>query len=172
MSTLDWILILLESIQATAIVVGALYTLYEYQRFRRFRPKIQFDVDFDLHPTASNPANYLLNIKLTVKNLGYVRNYFPKILLGVKALSEEDVKTALESQTRLRFGRELVQKHNIVIKPEDPWWVDSGVTRVFPYPVIINKPGDFIQVNTEFHYYRGKQKAAYHQASLVKPTST
>jgi hypothetical protein len=172
MPTSDWLLILFESIQTTAIVVGGLYTLYEYQRFRRFRPKIQFDVDFDLHPTASKPGNYLLNIKLTVKNLGYVRNYFPQILVGVKALSEKDLKKALETQKRLRFGRELVQKHNIVINPEDPWWVDSGVTQVFPYPVIINEPGDFIQVNTEFHYYRGKQKAAYHQASLVKAINT
>jgi hypothetical protein len=171
MATLDWLVFLLSAIQTSAIVLGGLYTFYEYQRFRRYSPKIQFEVDFELHPIASESGNYLLNIGITVKNLGQVRNYFPKITVGVKALSTEGVAAALETHRRLRFGRELVEKHNIVPKPKDPWWVDSGVTQVFPYPVVIHEPGDFVQVNAEFFYYKGREKEAYHQASLVKPVS-
>ena len=172
MLTQDWTNLLLEFIQTAAIIIGGLYALYEYRRFRRYSPKIQFEVDFNLYPINDKSGNYLLNIELIVKNLGLVRKYFPKIMVGVKTLRAEDVETAQNAHKRLRFGRELVQWHNIVYKPEDPWWVDSGVTQVFPYPVVINELGDFIQVNAKIYYYKYKKEEEYHQASLVKPITT
>lgn len=172
MLTQDWTNLLLEFIQTAAIIIGGLYALYEYRRFRRYSPKIQFEVDFDLYPIDDKSGNYLLNIELIVKNLGLVRKYFPKIMVSVKTLSAEDVEAAQNTHKRLRFGRELVQWHNMVYKPEDPWWVDSGVTQVFPYPVVINEPGDFIQVNAKIYYYKYKKEEEYHQASLVKLITT
>lgn len=150
MSILDWI-------QTTAIVLGGLYALYEYKRFRRFSPKIQFEVDFDLYPIDGKSGNYLLNIELIVKNQGQVRMYFPEIFVGVKTLGIDDIEKSLNTKKQLKFGRQLVPKDNIG-KPKDPWWVDSGVTQVFPYPIMINEPGDFIQVNTEFYYYKNIKK--------------
>lgn len=150
MSILDWI-------QTTAIVLGGLYALYEYKRFRRFSPKIQFEVDFDLYPIDGKSGNYLLNIELIVKNQGQVRMYFPEIFMGVKTLGIDDIEKSLNTKKRLKFGRQLVPKDNIG-KPKDPWWVDSSVTQVFPYPIVINEPGDFIQVNTEFYYYKNIKK--------------
>jgi len=92
-----------------------------------------------------------------VKNMGQVRNYFPSIDVDVKSLGVEDVQAALEDGKRLRFGRELTLKHNIVAKPEDPWWVDGGITQIFRYPVIIKDSFDFVQVNAEFQYYKIKR---------------
>jgi len=46
------------------------------------------------------------------------------------------------------------------------------VTQAFCYPVVINAPANFIQVNAEFKYYRdreGKTEEAYHQATRVRP---
>ena len=37
---------LLNCIQTGAIVIGGVYTLFEYRRFRRLNPKIEFDIDF------------------------------------------------------------------------------------------------------------------------------
>jgi hypothetical protein len=54
----------------------------------------------------------LADIAITVKNTGQVRNYFPTIEVGVKSLRAEDVQAALEDGKRLRFGRELIPKHN------------------------------------------------------------
>jgi len=150
MSILDWI-------QTTAIVLGGLYALYEYKHFRRFSPKIQFEVDFDLYPIDGKSGNYLLNIELIVKNQGQVRMYFPEIFVGVKTLGIDDIDKSLNTKKRLKFGRQLVPKDNIG-KPKDPWWVDSGVNQFFPYPIVINEPGDFIQVNTEFYYYKNIKK--------------
>jgi hypothetical protein len=169
MDTPDWIQFLLDAVQTTAVILGGTYTFVEYRRFRRYKAKIQFEVGFRLYPITGTPGDHLLDIEITVKNLGYVRSYFPRIVVGVKGLTAGDVETALQSHRRLRFGRELVEKHNIVHDPQDPWWVDSGVTQVFPYPVVIHEPGEFVQVNTEFYYYRGKEREAYHQASVVKP---
>jgi hypothetical protein len=171
MSTLDWLSFLLSGIQTAAIIIGGLYTFLEYRRFRRYSPKIQFEIDFDLYPLAKS-GSHLLNIEITATNRGQVRNYFPTILVGVKALNQEDLENALQTQKRLKFRRVLVEKHNITPDPKDPWWVDSGVTQVFPCPVVIQDPGDFVQVNAEFWYYRGEEEEAYHQASLVKPITT
>ena len=166
---MDWLELLVVGTQTVAIIVGGLYAYYEYRRFRRFKPKVQFDVDFTLHPIAHRAECYLLDVQLTVINRGHVRKYFPKILIGVKALRSEDIDAALETRKRVRFGEELVKKHNIVPDASDPWWVDSGVTQAFPYPLIVENPGDFVQVNATFYYYKGKQEEAYHKASLVRP---
>lgn len=168
---MNWLELLVIGTQTVAIIVGGLYAYYEYRRFRRFRPKVQFDVDFTLHPIAHGGERYLLDVQLTVINRGHVRKYFPKILVGVKALRPEDVDAALETRKQVRFGEELVKKHNIVPDPSDPWWVDSGVTQVFPYPLIVEGPGDFVQVNAAFYYYRGREEEAYHKASLVRPVA-
>jgi len=150
MSILDWI-------QTIAIILGGLYALYEYKHFRRFSPKIQFEVYFDLYPIDGKSGNYLLNIKLIIKNQGQVRMYFPEIFVSVKTLGTDDIDKSLNTKKRLKFGSQLVPKDNIG-KPNDPWWVDSGVTQVFPYPIVINEPSDFIQVNTEFYYYKNIKK--------------
>lgn len=182
--TADWIKLLLDCIPAAAILLGALYTLYEYRRFRRYSPKIQFDVDFNLHPIDGTSGNYLVDIEMTVKNVGQVRMYFPEIYVGVKTLGKDDLDNALKTKKRFYFKRELIPKANIADR-EDPWWVDPGVTQVFPYPVAIKEPNDFVQVNTVLYYYKNiekykrassnekkKLREGYHQASLVKPIKT
>jgi len=171
-STKEWIEILFGFVQTAAIIIGGLYALYEYRRFRRYQPKIEFDVDFEMYPIPDLPEACLVDINLTVKNWGQVRNYFPTINVGVKALQPGDANAALESRKRLRFGKELIEMHNIVHNPKDPWLVDAGVTQAFCYPVVINAPANFIQVNAEFKYYRdreGKTEEAYHQATRVRP---
>jgi hypothetical protein len=172
-SVKDWADIVYGLIQTAAIIGGGLIALYEYHRFRKYSPKIEFDVDFVLHGLSGNPGIRLVDIAIRVKNMSQVRNYFPTIDVGVRGLRAEDVQAALKDSKRLRFGRELIPKHNIVAKPEDPWWVDGGVTQIFPYPVVIKEAPDVVQVNAEFQYYRdkgGKKRVAYHQASCIKPT--
>ena len=120
MLAVDWTNIILDLIQTTAIIAGGLYTLREYRLFRRFSPKIQFDVDFDLYPIKDISGNYLLNIKLIIENKGNVRKKFPKIRVGVKTFSSEDIEKALNTQKRLKGQNELIPKHNIV-----PEWVQE-----------------------------------------------
>jgi hypothetical protein len=170
-SVKEWADIIFGLIQTATIIGGGLFALYEYRRFRRYSPKIEFEVDFVTYGISDTPGSRLVDIAMTVKNMGQVRNYFPTIDVGVKSLQGEDVQAALEDGKRLRFGRELIPKHNIVAKPEDPWWVDGGVTQVFRYPVVIKESLDFVQVNAEFHYYKdkeGKKRIAYHQATCIK----
>jgi hypothetical protein len=81
----------------------------------------------------------------------------PSIDVGIKSVRTEDVQAAIEDRKRLSFGRELIPKHNIVANPDDPWWVDGGVTQNFRYPVVIKEPFEFVQVNAEFQYYKDKQ---------------
>jgi hypothetical protein len=172
-SVKDWADIIYGLIQTVAIIGGGLIALYEYRRFRRYSPKIGFDVDFVTYGISDTPGIRLVDIAITVKNMGQVRKYFPTIDVGVKSLRAEDAQAALEDGKRLRFRRELISKHNIVANPEDPWWVDGGITQVFRYPVVIKEPLDFVQVNAEFQYYKdkeGKKRIAYHQASCIKPT--
>lgn len=145
-------------IQTAAIVLGGLYALYEYRRVRRFSPKIQFELDFDLYPIDRKSGIHLLDVDLTVRNQGQVRMYLPEIFVGVKTLGADDVDESLSTQGRLKFTRSLVTKKNIVHDPKDPWWVDAGVTQRFPLPVAVRDPGDFIQVNAEFRYYKNIRK--------------
>jgi hypothetical protein len=145
-------------IQTAAIVLGGLYALYEYRRVRRFSPKIQFELDFDLYPIDRRSGVHLLDVDLTVRNQGQVRMYLPEIFVGVKTLGADDVDESLSKQGRLKFTRALVPKKNIVHDPKDPWWVDAGVTQRFPLPVAVRDPGDFIQVNAEFRYYKNIKK--------------
>jgi hypothetical protein len=169
----DWADIIHGLIQSAAIVGGGAVALYEYRRFRKYSPKIEFDVDFELHPVSGDSAAGLVDIAVRIKNMSQVRNYFPTIKVGVKGLRTEDVQRALETGRRITFGNELIPKDNIVAKPEDPWWVDGGVTQVFPYPVVVKKTPDILQVNAEFYYYKdreAKEKIGYHQASRIKPT--
>ncbi len=168
----DWADIIYGLIQTAALIAGGVIALYEYRRFRKYSPKIEFEVDFETHGISDTPAIRLLDIALTVKNLSQVRNYFPTINVGVKSLRVEDVQAALEDGMRLKFGHELIAKHNIVTQPDDPWWVDGGVTQIFRYPVAIKEAPDFVQVNAEFGYYKdkyGKEKIAYHQATRIRP---
>ena len=161
-------------IQTTALIGGGLIALYEYRRFRKYSPKIEFDLDFVTYEIPDAPGSRLVDISLTAKNMSEVRNYFPTLEVAVKSLRAEDVRTALECKERLRFGNELIPKHNIVPHPEDPWWVDGGVTQVFRYPVVVSDPDDFLQVNANFQYYRdrqGRKRIAYHQATCIKPTA-
>jgi hypothetical protein len=167
----DWADIIYGLVQTAAIIGGGLIALYEYRRFRRYRPKIEFDVDFVTYRIRDATGTRLVDVTVTVKNKGQVRNYFPDIGIGVKGLRAEDIQAALEQGTRLRFGRELIPKHNIVADPRDPWWVDGGVAQDFRYPVVIKESPDFVQVNAEFHYYRhrdGGKRIAYHQATRIK----
>lgn len=164
--------LLLDIVQTVAIILGGLYTVYEYRKFRRYRPKIQFDLDFDLHPIDSKSGKYLLNTKLIIKNLGQVRKKIPQIIVGVKTLGPEDIATAIDTRQRLLFRNELIPKHNIVLDPNDPWWVDQGVTQVFPCPFVIREPREFIQVNAKVYYYKREKEEGYHQVSLVKPVTT
>ena len=171
MSTKDWVEILFGFVQTAALIIGGLFALYEYRRFRRYQPKIEFDVDFEVYPIPDSPEASLVDISLIAKNWGQVRNYFPTINVGVKELQPGDVNAALESRKRLRFGKELIEMHNIVHNPQDPWWVDAGVSQTFRYPVVINEPTHFLQVNAEFKYYKdreGRREEAYHQATRVK----
>lgn len=128
-----WAEIIYQLIATAAIIVGGLVALYEYRRFRRYSPKIEFDIDFVTYGIPDTPGVRLVDIGMTVKNMGQVRNYFPTIDVGVRSLRSEDVQAALKDSKRLKFGRELIPKHNIVLKPEDPWWVDAGVTQIFCY---------------------------------------
>jgi hypothetical protein len=172
-SVKDWADIIYGLIQTAAIIGGGLIALYEYCRFRRYSPKIEFDVDFVTYGISDTPGIGLVDIAITVNNMGQVRNYFPTIDVGVNGLRAEDMQVALEDGKRLRFGRKLIPKHNIVANPEDPWWVDGGVTQIFRYPVVIRELLDFVQVNAEFQYYKDKEykkRIAYHQATCIKPT--
>jgi len=162
----------LRCIQTGAIILGGGYTLFEYLRFRRLSPKLQFDIDFDLYPIDMSPGDYLLNIRLIVKNMGHVRKKFPHMFVGVKTLTTDAVKKGLKSQKRLLFERSLIKGHNIVHNPDDPWWVDSGITQIFPYPVVIHEPDAFIQVNAKIFYYKYRKKTDFHQASCIKPVAT
>jgi hypothetical protein len=171
MSALDSSLVF-SVIQTSILVLGALYTYNEYRLFRRHAPKIEFTVDFVLYAIAGRSGHYLVDIEMVIKNIGQVRMYLPEITVGVKTLAPEDVDSALRTHGRVKFSRELIPKHNIVHRPEDPYWVDPGVAQVFPYPVVISDTKDFVQVNSEFRYYRRKEKIAYHQASIVKPVPT
>jgi len=54
-STKEWIEILFGFVQTAAIIIGGLYALYEYRRFRRYQPKIEFDVDFEMYPIPDLP---------------------------------------------------------------------------------------------------------------------
>ena len=171
-SVKEWADLIFGLIQTAVVIGGVVIAVYEYRRFRKYSPKIEFDVDFVPYGISDAPPVHLLDIAITVKNSSQVRNYFPTINVGVKSLRAEDVQAALEDGKRLRFGRELISKHNIVPKPEDPWWVDGGITQNFHYPVAIKEASDFVQVNAEFDYYRDKAarvKVGYHQATCIKP---
>jgi hypothetical protein len=171
MSTKEWIELAATLIQTSALILGGVYALYEYRRFRRFSAKIELDVDFSLHSLPGMEDTYLLDIEITVHNLGLIRKSFPEINIHVKSLTAENIQTALENKERLRFSRELISWHNIVHNPRDPYWVDAGATQKFRYPLVVENPGDFIQVNVNFNYYRDRnnqKEEAYHQATRVR----
>ena len=109
----------LNCIQTGAIVIGGGYTLFEYHRFRRLNPKIEFNIDFDLYPTDTGPEDYLLNIRLIVKNLGHVRKKFPHMYIGVKTFSADAFEKGVTSQKRLLLERSLIKGHNIMDNPKD-----------------------------------------------------
>ncbi len=169
LATWDFVL---RCIQTGAIILGGGYTLFEYLRFRRLSPKIQFDIDFDLYPIDTSPGDYLLYIRLIVKNMGHVRKKFPHMYVGVKTLTADAFKKGLTSQKRLLLERKLIEGHNIMDNPKDPWWVDGGITQIFPYPVAVREPDAFIQVNSKIYYYKYGNKTDFHQASCIKPVAT
>ena len=190
METIEWIKLLLSFIQTASIVVGGLYTYYEYRRFRRYSPKIQMEVDFNLYPIGDKSRNYLVDIEMTIKNVGQVRMYLPWIYVGINTLDKDDVANGLITRKRLYFTNKLVPKDNFAPSDEElarapskePWWVDPGVTQVFPFPVVISDPNKFIQVNIELYYIKNidkykvatkeekeKLKESFHQASIIKP---
>ena len=168
LTTWDFVL---RCLQTGAIIFGGGYTLYEYLRFRRLSPKIQFDIDFNLYPIDNRPDDYLLDIRLIIKNRGNVRKTFPEMLVNAKTLSHKVIESGLAQKKRLKFTDELIPRHDIMDNPKDPWWVDAGVTQIFPYPVIVHKPESFIQVNAKTYYYRRGRKKDYHMASCVKPVA-
>jgi hypothetical protein len=183
MEASEWAKLFLDFVQTAAIVIGGLYALYEYRRTRRFRPKLQFEIDFELYPIEDRPDTYLLNIDLIVMNKGAVRKKIPKLLLRVKTLNAGDVENGLSTQKRFEFGRELIPRHNTIYDPKDPYWVDPGVTQILTYPVVIKEPNSFVQVNATLYYYKTffgrlfsikkdqKHQTEYHMASLVKPVT-
>jgi len=179
---IDSISFLLDFIPAIAIGLGALYTFYEYRRFRRYSPKIQFDIDFKLYPVDIEFRIYLADIEITVKNVGQVRMYLPEIFVNIKTLGKNDLKVGLEKNERFRFTEKLIKPKNMA-EIDDPWWVDPGVTQVFPIPLVFKEPNNFVQINAKLYYYddinkykqaksekeREKIRSAYHQASMVRP---
>ncbi len=176
METSEWTKLFLDFVGTAAIVMGGLYALYEYWRTRRFRPKLQFEIEFEPFPIEGRPGTYLLNIDLIVTNKGAVRKKIPKLLLRVKTLNAGDVENGLNTRERFRFGRELIPEYNTIPDPEDPQRVDPGVTQKFTCPVVIEEPSDFVQVNAKLFYYRtffGRliEPTEYHVASLVKPVT-
>jgi hypothetical protein len=98
----------LRCIQTGAIILGGGYTLYEHLRFRRLRPKIQFDIDFDLYPIDNRPEDYLLDIRLIINNKGNVRKAFPEMLVNAKTLSSEAIERGLANKKRLKLKRDLI----------------------------------------------------------------
>ena len=157
----DWI-------GALALLLGALYAAVEYRIFRRYQAKVEFDVDVEIHPILDAADQYIVNATLRVTNRSQVRHYLPEIQVGVKALEQGDPVVVLNAPQRLRFGQELIPRHNIVSDPNDPWFVDAGVTQKFPYPMAIATSAAYLQVNAEFWYYRHGKRREYHQASIVK----
>lgn len=167
----------LDFVGTAAIVMGGLYALYEYWRTRRFRPKLQFEIEFELYPIEGRPDTYLLNINLIVLNKGAVRKIIPELFLRVKTLNAGDVENALNTRERFKFSRELIPSYNVIPDPKDPQWVDPGVTQIFTCPVAIAEPRDFVQVNAKLFYYKiffGRLLNAkeYHTASLVKSVTS
>jgi hypothetical protein len=182
MLAVDWIRLVIDVVPATAIILGALYTLYEYRRFRRYSPKIQFNIDFKLYPVDNKSEIYLVDIEMSVKNVGQVRMYLPEMFVNVKTVGKNDLNISLETHERFKFTEELIENANMA-PTDDPWWVEPGVTQIFPVPLVIKKPNSFVQVNAKLNYYddidkyrqtksrkeREKIRIAFHQASIVKP---
>ena len=139
--------------QAVVIIIGAIYAVYEYWRIRKFRPRIEFDVDFTVSQLETK-GRFLIVIVLTLYNKGSVRKKLPEIDVEVKTLADGDIEHSVQSGRQLRFTRQLVESHNVVKIPEDPWWIDPGVTQRIRYPVVIDNPAAFVQVNSRFFYYR------------------
>lgn len=156
-----------EWISALALLVGALYAAVEYRIFRRYQVKIEFDVVAEIHPIPETKNQYIVDVIAKITNRSQVRHYLPVIEIGVKALKSEDPEAVLNSPQRLKFGEELIPRHNIVHDPHDPYFVDAGITQRFSYPMAISTSAPYIQINSEFRYYRHGKPKEYHQASII-----
>lgn len=141
-----------ESIKIAAIIVGGGVALYEYKRFRRYGAKAQLDIDFHILPIGKTPGDYLLDIRPTIKNLGSIRQKFPIIEIWVKTITDHDITNVRANKKRMRFSKIIASISNIVPKPEDPYFIDPGVTQEFPVQVKIENPNEFIQVAVRFFY--------------------
>ncbi len=148
----------LEILQTALVLLGGLVALYEYRRFRRYGAKTQFEIDFEIHSLERPHDAYLLDIHPIVRNMGQVRQYFPIIQVWAKALKETDVTDALktpgveEEKGKISLKGDLLSRRNIVKDPDDPYFVDPGVTQPFPHRAVVANPGEFLLVAARFYY--------------------
>ncbi|MCP5059332.1 MAG: hypothetical protein GY937_21725 [bacterium] len=148
----DWIDLALKVATPTFVFLGGLYAMFEYRRFRRYGHKMELELDFDVIPLPGPPGSYVLDIKPRIKNLGLVRQSFPLIFLWASALRDTDVEAAKEGDGHLKMLDHVLTPRNLS-NPEDPYFVDPGVSQVFPYQAVVETTSSHVKV-VVCSYYR------------------
>lgn len=156
--SLDTVNSMASLFQSAIIIVAAAFAVYEFFVVRRLSPRIQLDVDFDIHCVSEKEGRYMLIAELEMINKGSVRKYLPEIEIRVGTSTNDELEEASNQTEQLKFSHTLVKLHNIVGDPMDPWWIDPGVKQIVRHPVVIEKLGAFVCLEAQVFYYKPPRK--------------
>ncbi len=172
-STIDWFEFGFECFQSAAILLGGLYALYEYRRFRRYGYKAQMDLDFSVYLIQGNRESqgdtqrrYVLDICATVKNVGNVRQKFPIIDFWANSIDPQRIAEQKQGpaengdsdgkqQEKYKYTLKRSKLFRVDIAQKSPdlyYFVDSGVSQEFRHQEVIDQPGEYIEVVSRFFY--------------------
>jgi len=148
-----------EGVQTAAIVGGAIWAVWRFQRERVDAPQIEFSVDAKLH--GPSDGQYVSEYILTFRNKGKIRVETRRIelrVLGIKA--GEQLREWREHGNRLEFREKLVDDKYVIPKAYRHVFFEPGITQEYVYVGRISADYRFILIRGLFYYDKGNPHSA------------
>lgn len=123
---------------------------------RKFRRRIQLDIDCKIYGLPGNPLKNVAEIQLCMENKGLVNHRIRELTVSVHSLKHESELDLKPTTGELIFPKTLLPKTNIVPKDYQYFFVRPGIRQVITHIIPIDSDASIIRVTAGFQYdYRG-----------------
>jgi hypothetical protein len=133
-----------------AILVAAIW----FFMTRKFRRRIQLDLDCKIYDLASNPLKRVAEIQFCIENKGLVNHRMRELTVSIHSLQTDSQLEVKDKTGELVFPAVLLERTNIVPPDYRYYFVRPGIRQLITHIVPLDASISLIRVTAGFHYDR------------------